>query len=388
MADRLALIQGHLTSTGLSTLKQHPFIIDRVSTSKRVRTVRLNNPKRLNCIQTTMFVKLVEITRDFESDDQQKILVYTGEGRAFCTGLDLTGWNDSDDYGEMTPTSMGCGTSCVNFHIQKDFVAIWNGIVMGGGISISFSANHRVVTENVRYAMPESRVGLFANVCGAYFLQLTKNIDGLAMSLYMSITGSTINCHDLVYTGLADHLVPTTVVGTLVEELENDSPADLDSFFKSREQAVDLSKSVIYQNKDWIEKIFKHAPTVEIIDERVNKFVQENPSNEFLAGVKAQIEYNSPLSMKVNHRLYTLTVKNKWSIEDVSHQELSIIEKMFRSFSNNISAGILANLGAEKDRNSRPKWDPPTLATVTDKHLDDIFSPEGCQEFDFYALRK
>ena len=97
----------------------------------------------------------------------------------------------------------------VDYNLQKmkPFqISIWNGLVMGGGVGISQYAPIRIATDNTVWAMPETKIGFFADRGASYFLTKGKNNEGLG--IYLALTGQTIKGKNLVWCGIATHFVP------------------------------------------------------------------------------------------------------------------------------------------------------------------------------------
>lgn len=86
-------------------------------------------------------------------------------------------------------------------------IAIWNGIVMGGGVGVSCHSKLRIATDNTVYAMPETGIGFFTDVGGSYFLSRVHN--NISLGLYLGLTGFRLKSRDLVRWGVATHFVPS-----------------------------------------------------------------------------------------------------------------------------------------------------------------------------------
>lgn len=97
-------------------------------------------------------------------------------------------------------------------------ISVWNGVVMGGGVGLTWHSPIRIATNNSMFAMPETAIGFFTDVGGSYFLPRIKN-DDFALGLYLGLTGMRIKERDLVKYGLATHFVPQDNLPELYEEL-------------------------------------------------------------------------------------------------------------------------------------------------------------------------
>eukprot|EP00357_Protocruzia_adherens_P005213 CAMPEP_0115027646 /NCGR_PEP_ID=MMETSP0216-20121206/35689_1 /TAXON_ID=223996 /ORGANISM="Protocruzia adherens, Strain Boccale" /LENGTH=104 /DNA_ID=CAMNT_0002403399 /DNA_START=8 /DNA_END=318 /DNA_ORIENTATION=+ len=104
-----------------------------------------------------MVKHLLSITKDFQSDPNQKALLYHGKGRAFCSGSDLLQGLDIDSITLSQYYHLALTLNYLNCQHQKPFIVIWDGISMGNGLGISHGASHKIVTERLSFAMPECR---------------------------------------------------------------------------------------------------------------------------------------------------------------------------------------------------------------------------------------
>jgi enoyl-CoA hydratase/carnithine racemase len=103
-------------------------------------------------------------------------------------------------------------------------IALWNGIVMGGGVGVSIHAPFRIATDKSMFAMPEAKIGFFTDVSGGYFLARLKHNIGL----YLGLTSQRLKGKDLVKAGLANYYLPSEKVHELEKRLfDNPNPNSL-----------------------------------------------------------------------------------------------------------------------------------------------------------------
>ena len=105
-------------------------------------------------------------------------------------------------------------------------IAIWNGIVMGGGVGISCHSPIRIATDNTMYAMPETGIGFFTDVGGSYFLSRVKN--DISLGLYLGLTGHRLKSKELLDWGVATHFVPENKIEPMKDALANVGMMDTD----------------------------------------------------------------------------------------------------------------------------------------------------------------
>jgi len=142
-----------------------------------------------------------------------RVVMISGTGgKAFCAGGDIVDyyrlWKKG---GEMAAIDRLCTDEYLSYYALATMdpiqIAIWNGIVMGGGIGISFNSPIRIATEKTVWAMPEAAIGYFCNTGGSYFLSRLGNNSNLGM--YLGLTGTRLRADELVQWGAATHYVPT-----------------------------------------------------------------------------------------------------------------------------------------------------------------------------------
>lgn len=180
---------------------------------KQVGVATLSVPKTLNSLSLAMIDLLDAQLRAWQSDDAIAMVVLDAEGdKAFCAGGDIVKL-----YQSMTETPDGERNTYAEDFFGREYrldyllhtygkpLLCWgHGIVMGGGLGLLSGCSHRVVTEQSRIAMPEITIGLFPDVGGSWFLARMPGRTGL----FLGLTGANINCHDAVFLGLADRVLP------------------------------------------------------------------------------------------------------------------------------------------------------------------------------------
>ena len=167
-------------------------------------------------------VRDIEAALDtFEADPRVAAVLITGEGeRGLCAGGDIRMIYDSGKAGTDEPTIFWREEYRMNARIarhSKPYVAIMDGIVMGGGVGVSVYGSHRIVTERTRLAMPETGIGFFPDVGASWFLTRQEG----ELGTYAALTGAQLAAGDVIAFGLADVYVPSDRIPALVEALSS-----------------------------------------------------------------------------------------------------------------------------------------------------------------------
>ena len=187
-----------------------------IEKSSDILVIRLNRPKVLNAVTSTMREEL-DIALGSVNDDQSvQGVVITGSGiKAFCAGQDLEeastfGLGDADEWMEQTRRMF----SAVR-NIDKPCIAAVNGIAAGAGLQIALLCDLRIGTATTRMAQPEIKAGL-GSVLGSYLLSLYF---GHARSIELSLTARYVDAKECLQIGLLNKLVDSSnVLETAIEE--------------------------------------------------------------------------------------------------------------------------------------------------------------------------
>ena len=185
----------------------------------------LNHNKALNSIDCDMVELVIDKLKAWHNGSEQapRVALISGTGgKAFCAGGDIVSVYKGKMGGE-DPSVMQrfFGREYIMDYSLTQMsplqIAIWNGIVMGGGVGISCHSPIRIATDNTMYAMPETAIGFFCDVGGSYFLSRVKG--NISLGLYLGLTGHRLKAKDLVTWGVATHFVPSDRLDSLRADL-------------------------------------------------------------------------------------------------------------------------------------------------------------------------
>jgi enoyl-CoA hydratase len=187
-----------------------------------VGLVTFNRPKALNALTLAMFPAIGRALDQWEGDPAVSAIVVRGAGgRAFCAGGDIRAlWDTGPGLGPPDdPKRIFFRDEyrlILRVHrLKKPYIALLNGITMGGGAGMSMNGAVRVATDATLFAMPETAIGLFPDVGATHFLSRTPGKVGL----YLALTGVRIKAADMLYAGLATHYVEGDRLDALLDAL-------------------------------------------------------------------------------------------------------------------------------------------------------------------------
>lgn len=192
----------------------------------RVGRIRLNRPKALNALDLSMIRAITAALEGWRDDPEIHAVVITGEGdRAFCAGGDIRAIRSHVLAHETPPVeaffSEEYALNGTIAEYPKPYVALVDGICMGGGIGVSVHGTYRVATEHAIFAMPETGIGFLPDIGATFFL---PRLPG-ELGMYMALTGAQIIGADAVHAGLATHFVPREQIAALATEIARDGVA-------------------------------------------------------------------------------------------------------------------------------------------------------------------
>ena len=194
----------------------------------RAGRILLNRPKALNALDLEMIRALTRVLTDWHDDPHIHVIVIEGAGdRAFCAGGDIRALRDAQLNGNRPAADAFFSEEyALNRMIAtypKPYVALIDGICMGGGIGVSVHAPYRVATEHAMFAMPETAIGFFPDIGATFFLPRLPGRIGT----YLGLTGARMQGADAVHAGLGTHFCPRARLASLSEALAEDGAGAL-----------------------------------------------------------------------------------------------------------------------------------------------------------------
>lgn len=201
-----------------------------------VADVRLSRPDKLNALDVAMFQALTETGRALAENRSVRAVVLSGEGRAFCAGLDFTGFQAmAGDRSQRESTTSGLlerGSSPANFaqlagfvwqEVPAPVIAAVHGVAFGGGLQVALGADIRIVAPDARLSVMEVNWGLIPDMSGT---QTLRHLVGLDVAKELAFTGRIVTGAEAVELGLATRVSedPRAAALELARELARKSP--------------------------------------------------------------------------------------------------------------------------------------------------------------------
>jgi enoyl-CoA hydratase len=327
----------------------------------RCGVIMLNRPKALNSLTLTMVREMAHALDAWEQDEAVLSVVIRGAGtKAFCAGGDikrLYEFGKASAYAEQL--AFWREEYQLNYRIKtypKPYVALIDGIVMGGGAGVGIHAHHRVAGEAFSFAMPEVGIGFFPDIGASYFLPRLAGRFGT----YFALTGARAGLGDALAVGLVDSHVPAAKFEVLLER-----------FAAGEAVAAAIAAEAV------------PAPTVALAGE--TRCIDECFEGESVAAILANLEAaaagssfaaktretmltKSPTSLAI--ALKQVQLGGRLDLAENLRMDLRIVTRIARG--HDFYEGVRATL---IDKDNAPNWMPDTVAAVSPADIDAYFAP-------------
>lgn len=331
-------------------------------------TILLNRPEALNSLTFDMIEAMKGALEKWQDDEAVKV-VFIGSTteRALCAGGDMKMMYEA----KMAEKNMDDVHRF--FHLEyvldemvhtyeKPIVAILNGIVMGGGVGFTYGADYKIVTDQTKWAMPETKISFFPDVAASYFLNLAPGKTGR----YVALTGETLAASDVIFLKAANVYVKTDDLDALINGLhetnwhEENIEETLLSIMNRHRSPIDETGK-IERNLDKINVHFAHDTVEEIFASL------ERDESDFAKETLNTLKSLSPISLKVTLELMkrgeTMSLKESFQTDLIVAKRFLEIDDFYE--------GVRSVL-VDKDRD--PKYDYRSIEEVPDDFVQSFFN--------------
>lgn len=337
--------------------------------------ITLNRPEALHALNLPMCEAIHSTLQDWREDDAVKMVLIGHEDRSrgFCAGGDIamlaeSGKGDGQEARAFFAEEYRMNAAIKSF--PKPYLAIMDGVTMGGGVGLSVHGDFRVATERTLFAMPETGIGLFPDVGGGWFLPRLQG----ELGTWLALTGARLKGSDVFAAGVATHFIPSDRLPELRLKLEatefgDDAATVLSGLLaKLSEPAAPGSYEA---HLGTINQCFAHDRAEAIVE------ALERDGGEWASKQAATIREKSPETVKVALRQVREGAACE-TFEENMAMEYRIGWRKVQSadFLEGVRAVII-----DKDHN--PKWSPATLESVSAADVDRYFARLGENELSF-----
>ena len=327
--------------------------------------VTLNRPHALNAVSLAMVRELARQLAEWERELRvSRVVVISNDPRAFSAGGDLRALYD---FGRARRYEEALGYFREEYalnarikHYPKPYVALIDGIVMGGGVGISVHGSHRVAGDKFSFAMPEVGIGFFPDVGATFVL---PRLPG-KLGSYCALTGERVNAADGVAAGVATHRVPSARFADLIEALCRGDPVEA----VLAAYAQDVGRGPLAARSTVIAALFAGERVEDILAALDTAAAGGSADAAFASASAALIRTKSPTSLKI--ALAQMRRGGALDFAECMRTEFRIVSRVVRGhdFYEGIRAVII-------DKDQAPRWQPPALAAVSAAEVERHFAP-------------
>ncbi len=342
--------------------------------------ITLNRPKALNALTLQMLRDLLGVLREWREDPSVMLVAIRGTNKVgrpgtaqslfggFSAGGDIRFFHQAALAGDPALEDFFTEEYTLDHLIHtypKPYIAFMDGVVMGGGMGISQGARVRIVTEHTKMAMPETKIGLFPDAGGGYFLSRCPGHVGE----YLALTGETIGADDAIAYGLADIKLEAAAQPALWDKLgkqEFSSAEEVDAWIAAEFTAnIDRENSVTKTMTERINSYFSLLRVKHIVD------ALEKSGDTWALKTAAILRKQSPLMLHVT--LEQIRRARGMHLADALRMERDMAYQCFHLRPGAASETVEGIRALVVDKDYKPAWNPARIEDVKPGMADAFF---------------
>lgn len=318
--------------------------------------VTLNRPRALNALTVAMVTQLRDLLSAVDAKGYSAVLIDGAGERGLCGGGDVKQLSASTPAGAHDFLATEYQADLLTSTLRTPVVSFMTGITMGGGIGISGHARLRVVSEDSRLAMPETRIGLSPDVGGNALLARAPG----RLGEYLATTAESMTAGDALACGFADAFVPREQLAALTEALVGGA----DPFEAVSQFAEPAPESELLRHRDWIDECFNRDSILDVMDA-----LDAHPS-ESAQETADLLRTLSPVAVVTSFWAVRLAKRGD-ALAQVFERDLRAMTTLLEHFDGR--EGIRARI---IDKDNEPVWNPARIEDVTVAQLEQILGAE------------
>jgi enoyl-CoA hydratase len=326
----------------------------------RAGRITLNRPKALNALTWGMVKTIGATLTAWARDPAIEVVILDGAGeRGLCAGGDVRWLYDVKTRAPAEALAFWADEYRLNAQIArypKPYVALMDGIVMGGGIGLSAHARHRIVTERSQLAMPETTIGLVPDVGGTYLLARAQG----RLGVYLGLLGTRMSGSDAIQVGFADTYVPVARLPALISQLASTHDA-VEEIIEEASEPVPVSALV--GKRELIDRLFAGATMAEIHAALLTS------ADPLATQARTDLATRSPKALALTVEAIC-RAQAYASLEDALQVEYRLCTRLFGD--GEFIEGVRALL---VDKDKAPKWNPARAEEMTMAMVEAYLAP-------------
>lgn len=330
---------------------------------RHVGMITLNRPQALNALTLPMIRAMQQQLTQWLSDSTvHAVVIRSNQTKAFCAGGDIR-WlyemGTRDQLAQMQFFEEEYQLNQLIHDYSKPYIALMDGITMGGGVGISLHGSHPVASHTFVFAMPETSIGFFPDIGASYLLSRCPG----AMGIYLGLSGNRLNADESRASGLVKYVIASSAFEEVIHALIN---TDLSSEAKDKVEACLASFSEEINTDSFtrlqtnVNECFNHQEVKSIFDALACH------EDEWHLKLLEQLQQKSPLSLCVT--LKQLLEARSLTVGQCLQQDFHLAKHFMtgHDFYEGVRAFII-------DKDKSPQWSPSSLSEVSNQLINDYF---------------
>ncbi|MEW6438051.1 MAG: enoyl-CoA hydratase/isomerase family protein [Pseudomonadota bacterium] len=332
--------------------------------------ITLDRPKALNALTHDMVTAMAGVLDEFAGDPAiRTVAVRSTSARAFCAGADIRRVYELGKDGQHDAQRAFLRDEYRNCYriktYPKPYVALMDGIVMGGGAGISVNGAHRVAGDSITFAMPETAIGFFPDIGATFFLPRLADKIGT----YLAMTGARIDLGDVLALGLANAHVPSARFDRLIETFADGE----DAAQAIAAESVAPPPSGLLKERELISRAFAFSGAKRIFAALADA---AHRGSAFAEDTLATLHARSPSSVAI--ALKQMQIGGALDFAEALKMEFRIAARILQS--HDFYEGVRVTL---VDKGDIADWRPAALDDLSTAKIDAFFAPLGDEDLTF-----
>ena len=333
------------------------------SIEKHVGLITLNRPAALNALTHPMIFALHAQLQAWEADTSiHAIVIQAVDGRAFCAGGDVRAVYESGRHNPLAALSFFRDEYRLNYFIhdlKKPYIALMDGLTLGGGVGISLHGSHPVASDRFACAMPETSLGFFPDIGSSHLLSRCPNGYGA----YLGLTGHRLDPFEAYALGLIHSIIPAHRMPLLLESLINadltqNAHAAVDACLQSYQEPHTKADSLVHSEE--IAACFTSPSVLSILQSL------DNLGNDWARATRVTLLQKAPMSLYVT--LEQLQRAKGMTLAECLQMDYGLTHHFIQKpdFYEGVRALII-------DKDKSPRWTPASVDVVDCNEVEAYF---------------
>ncbi len=332
---------------------------------KHFGLITLNRPKTLNATNLKMIIALHNQLKEWQMNSSiNAVIINSSSEKSFCAGGDIREIYEQKQKNNQALIDFFWHEYRLNYyiaHYPKPYIALLNGITMGGGVGISFHGKYRIATESLLFAMPETSIGFFPDIGSCYLLSRCPGQIGI----YLGLTGARLNAADTHYLGLSNYYMKSADLNNLITTLADNNSNSIHDILLSittSPPSAKLSHPI---------KLINECFCFNTVEEIITALTKH--SNPWCRETAKSLLTKSPTSLKIT--LEQLKRAAKLSLADCLIMDYRIANHLLNKY--DFYEGVRALI---IDKDNQPNWQPAKLTAIAATDINAYFEPLAEQD--------